>query len=82
MGILHFSLLKYSPDTSTFCDAVATTAVTKRKKKKKKKTYRVKKNIWCLIVSQPSKLRYLMSNSQTTQKPNKLSIHKSQLASQ
>lgn len=81
MGILRFSLLKYSPDTSTFCDAVATTAVAKGEKKKTK-TYRVKKNIWCLSVSQSSKLRYLMSNSQTTQKPNKLSIHKSQLASQ
>lgn len=81
MGILRFSLLKYSPDTFTFCDAVATTAVAKGKKKKKK-TYRVKKNIWCLSVSQSSKLRYLMSDSQTTQKPNKLSIHKSQLASQ
>lgn len=36
MGILRFSLLKYSPDTFTFCDAVATTAVAKGKKKKKK----------------------------------------------
>lgn len=35
MGILRFSLLKYSPDTSTFCDAVATTAVAKGEKKNK-----------------------------------------------